>query len=62
MIIIIFLHFGEFFPPVAAESFSLESDCKSPQAFRTLPDILADFNKCVVLMVSTRPHISKSFS
>ena len=38
------------------------SDSKSPQVFRTLPSILADLNKAVVLMVSTPPLISESSS
>ena len=38
------------------------SDSKSPQVSRTLLCILADLNKAVVWMVSTRPIISKSSS
>ena len=38
------------------------SDSKSPQVTRTLLSILADLNKAVVWMVSTRPLISKSSS
>ena len=36
------------------------SDSKSPQVSRTFLGILADVNNVVVLMVSTRPLISKS--
>ena len=36
------------------------SDGKSPQVFRTLLSNLADLNKSVVWIVSTRPAISKS--
>ena len=35
-------------------------DSNSPQVFRTLLSILADFNKAVVWTVSPRPVISKS--
>ena len=38
------------------------SDSKSPQVSRTFNSILADLNNAVVLMVSTRPFISKSSS
>ena len=38
------------------------SDSKSPQFFRTLLSILADLNKAVVWVVSTRPFTSKSSS
>ena len=38
------------------------SDSKSPQAFRTLLNILADLNNAVVWMVSTRPLITMSSS
>ena len=36
------------------------SDSKTPQVSRTLLSILTDLNNAVVLMVSTRPLISKS--
>ena len=36
------------------------SDSKSPQVYRALLSILADFDNTVVWMVSTRPLISKS--
>ena len=36
------------------------TDIKSSQVFRTLINILADFNNKVVWMVTTRPLISKS--
>ena len=38
------------------------SDSKSPQVSRALLSILADHNKAVVWLVSTRPLISKSSS
>ena len=38
------------------------SDNKSPQVFRTLLSILADFSNTVVWMVFTHPLISKSSS
>ena len=38
------------------------SDSKSPQVSRNILSILADLDDAVVLMVFTRPHISKSSS
>ena len=38
------------------------SDNKSPQVSRTLRSVLADLNNALVLIVSTHPLISKSFS
>ena len=37
-------------------------DSKSPQVGRTLLSILNDLNNAIVLIVSTRPLIAKSFS
>ena len=44
IIIIIILFFWEFFTPVLADGFSLESDSKSLQVSRTLLSILANLN------------------
>ena len=56
-----FLLLPEFFTLALADVFSQEfSDRKSPQISRTLLSILAKLNKFVVLIISTRPLISKT--
>ena len=50
----------KFFTSMLADGHQSVRDSKSPQFSRTLLSILAVLNNLVVLMVSTRPPISKS--